>query len=299
MADAAGTLRRRQQSKNSPDHESENGKSSPSIQYQSSDISYGYSWVFTVAVLFYAVISILCYIESHAVPSPKPHDTHYGEFSEARARLHLNAITSFGPRPTGSIANEVLAVNYLLNQIEKIKSSAKKSIVIEVDVQRPTGTFVLDFLDGFTSHYFNITNIVVRVSPVGNFPPEHTVLINAHFDSVPNSPGASDDAVSCATMLEILRVMAECPKATLKHGVIFLFNGAEENVLQASHGFITQHKWASSIRAFVNLEAAGAGTVHLITARHAHLAHVHVRSLKKLLYLIYRQLRNRAIVLTL
>ncbi|XP_031550512.1 endoplasmic reticulum metallopeptidase 1-like isoform X2 [Actinia tenebrosa] len=225
----------------------------------------GYSWIFVSTLCFYGVILGISYLESRSVPSPKRHvDSHIGEFSEERARVHLDAITSFGPRPTGSVANEIHTVKYILDQVANIKLSAKKSVVIEVDVQKPSGTFFLDFLDGFTSHYYNITNIVVRVSPVKNSPPEHSVLINAHFDSVPNSPGASDDAVSCATMLEILRVMAQCPAANLTHAVIFLFNGAEENVLQASHGFITQHPWTKSIRAFVNLEAAGAGGKEIV-----------------------------------
>ena len=248
------------------------GHKSPLESYEAKFINYkdkeevainekrGYSWVFVCTLCFYGVILVISYLELRAVPWPKTQvDSHIGEFSEERARVHLDAITSFGPRPTGSIANEVHTVKYILDQASKIKMSAKKSVVIEIDVQRPTGTFFLDFLDGFTSHYYNITNVVVRVSPVVDPPPKDSVLINAHFDSVPNSPGASDDAVSCATMLEILRVMAQCPAAKLTHAVIFLFNGAEENVLQASHGFITQHPWAKRIRAFVNLEAAGAG----------------------------------------
>lgn len=43
--------------------------------------------------------------------------------------------------------------------------------------------------------------------------------------------GASDDAVSCAVMLEVLHSLAN-QSTPLRHGVIFLFNGAEENVLQ-------------------------------------------------------------------
>ena len=43
--------------------------------------------------------------------------------------------------------------------------------------------------------------------------------------------GASDDAVSCALMLEVLRVISQ-QNTPLKHNVIFIFNGAEENILQ-------------------------------------------------------------------
>lgn len=43
--------------------------------------------------------------------------------------------------------------------------------------------------------------------------------------------GASDDAVSCAVMLEVLHSLAN-QSTPLLHGVVFLFNGAEENILQ-------------------------------------------------------------------
>lgn len=180
-----------------------------------------------------------------------------GDFNAVRARQHLEKITSVGPRPVGSHENEVLTVGYLLEQIENIRlETAAGPHKVTVDVQRPTGTFSIDFLGGFTSFYDRVTNIAVRLEPKSGS--QHFMLANCHFDTVANSPGASDDAVSCAVMLEVLHSLAN-QSTPLLHGVVFLFNGAEENILQASHGFITQHPWAKQVRAFINLEAAGVG----------------------------------------
>ncbi|XP_058997594.1 endoplasmic reticulum metallopeptidase 1 isoform X2 [Mustela lutreola] len=185
----------------------------------------------------------------------------HGEFDARQAREYLEHITSIGPRTTGSPENEIVTVRYLLEQIKLIEAQSNSLHRISVDVQRPTGSFSIDFLGGFTSYYDNITNVVVKLEPRDGA--QHAVLANCHFDSVANSPGASDDAVSCSVMLEVLRVLSVSSEA-LHHAVIFLFNGAEENVLQASHGFITQHPWASLIRAFINLEAAGVGGKELV-----------------------------------
>ncbi|KAK6322804.1 hypothetical protein J4Q44_G00075960 [Coregonus suidteri] len=91
-----------------------------------------------------------------------------GEFNAVRARKHLERITSFGPRPTGSPENEVLTVNFLLEQIEHIKAdSASGPHSVTVDVQRPTGSFSIDFLGGFTSYYDRVSNIAVRPGAQG------------------------------------------------------------------------------------------------------------------------------------
>lgn len=225
--------------------------------------------MFFSILLFYILSLYVSFKASRTVPAPKTKlGSSVSEFVEERARKHLDAITSFGPRPAGSYANEIQAVNYIVGALQTIKATAREDVIIEIDIQRPSGSFNLGFFDGFTSVYRKVTNILVRITPKDSYPPSNTVLLNGHFDSVPGSPGASDDAVSCAVMLEVLRCIAQTRNLRFTHGVVFNFNGAEENVLQASHGFITQHRWVDTIRAFVNLEAAGAGTctVHFYVA---------------------------------
>ncbi|XP_039276206.1 endoplasmic reticulum metallopeptidase 1 [Nilaparvata lugens] len=212
----------------------------------------------TILVSFVLIFVIIEQLEKQLPPplmvKDEPANPH--RFIAERAKNHVVNLTSLGPRPTGSFENEVLAVNFLSKEINYIISRAKKVHRIVLDVQKVSGSFPLSFLDGMTSVYRNVQNVVVRISGVQES--AHSLLINCHFDTVTDSPGGSDDGASCAVMLEMLRVMSQ-RDAALPHNVVLLFNGAEENLLQASHGFITQHRWASEVRAFVNLESCGAG----------------------------------------
>jgi hypothetical protein len=81
--------------------------------------------------------------------------------------------------------------------------------------------------------------------------------VNAHTDSTLPSPGAADDLagnlfhfnmltglisipfLGVAVMLEILRVMG-MRNRSLENSVVFLFNGGEESLQDASHLFSTQ-----------------------------------------------------------
>lgn len=181
-------------------------------------------------------------------------------FIAERAWKDLEILTNFGAKPTGSYNNEVLAVDFLKREISYIQQMAHPTQKIEMDVQVVSGAYWAAFKPhGMTNVYRNVQNVVVKLHGQssdfhGNG--NHSLMLNCHFDSVAGSPGSSDDGASCCVMLEILRVLSR-RNVVNKHSIIFLFNGAEETPLQASHGFITQHKWAKEIRAFINLESVG------------------------------------------
>lgn len=71
------------------------------------------------------------------------------------------------------------------------------------------------------------------------------LLVSAHYDTSLGSPGASDDAASIAIMMEMVNNLAQSPPP---FPVVFNFNGAEESILPASHGFISGHPWKKNIR---------------------------------------------------
>ena len=207
-----------------------------------------------------------------------------GVFSAERAMGHVHALCALGPRWTGSLANEVEAPAYLVGEVQRIVEARDLARVeardrgeggrgdgekeeeeeegalpprpeIEVEVEHASGTFAMDFLHHpLHAMYTDVVSVVVRVRGAG--PEPGAILLNAHFDSAGNSPGASDDLAGVSVMLELLSILAHSPP--LAQDVVMLFNGAEEAFMVAAHGFVKDSPHFRDARVVVNLESIGA-----------------------------------------
>lgn len=75
---------------------------------------------------------------------------------------------------------------------------------------------------------------------------ERALLLACHYDSAPNSPGASDDGAGVATLLETARALkAGAPPS---RDVILLFTDAEEVGLLGAHAFAAEHSTRARTR---------------------------------------------------
>ena len=81
-----------------------------------------------------------------------------------------------------------------------------------------------------TAVYFEGNNILVKVD--GKDSGLEAVLFSAHFDSVSTAPGATDDGMGVATLLQLVDYFAN---NTPKRTVIFNINNAEEDGLLGAH----------------------------------------------------------------
>ncbi|KAH8271620.1 hypothetical protein KR018_011295, partial [Drosophila ironensis] len=176
-------------------------------------------------------------------------------FVAQRAESLLIKIDQMGPKIAGDYVTEVLMVELLLEEIEKVRQQMRSDLYeLEVDVQRAKGAFLHWQM---VNMYQGIQNVVVKLSAKSSNSTSY-LLVNSHYDSKPSSVGTGDAELMVVAMLETLRLMAISEDPFL-HPIVFLFNGAEEQPFHGSHGFISNHRWAANCKALINLDSAGAG----------------------------------------
>ncbi len=94
-----------------------------------------------------------------------------------------------------------------------------------------------------------VRNIIAVLGP----PHGKALLLSAHYDSVPVGPGASDDGIGVATLLEVGSIVKDRP---LKRPVILLFNEGEELGLLGARAFLAD-PLSRNVDSLLNFEARG------------------------------------------
>ena len=185
-----------------------------------------------MAVFLLVALSVLLAFYGQLPPRPKPADAPPTEFSAARALRHIEQIARV-THPANSFANDKVR-DYIL--------AALKDLGIAAQVQESVNA------DGMIGVYHNV---LARIPGTAN---AKAFAMEAHYDSVPYGPGATDDCGGVGAMLETARAIKALPP--LKNDVILVFSDSEEINAGGARAF-AEHPWAKDVGVMLNFEARG------------------------------------------
>lgn len=169
-------------------------------------------------------------------PPPRDMNAPANTFSAARAMNVLRELLAEGvPHPVGSAAN--------IRVRERIESRFR-TLGYETTVQRR-------FACNGNAQCATVENIIARAPGTRD---GDTVLLVAHYDSVPAGPGASDDGMGTATLLEVARALRN---ERLVNRITFLLTDGEEAGLLGAEAFVNDETLLRDVGVVVNFEMRG------------------------------------------
>lgn len=227
-----------------------------------------------------AALILAATLAAYRTPAPLGLDAAPAAFSAARAREILKELVGDGvPHPMGSAA-DINVRGLIVKKLTALGYTAELQSGLSCNAFGACGT---------------PTNIVATR---GAFSGNDAVMLAAHYDSVPAGPGASDDGVGVANLLEIARVLSVMPAP--KHPIVLLVTDGEEGGLLGASLFTREHPLAKRIWAAVNMDTRGVSGPSLMFetgAANAWLMRLYGRSTlepitNSLCYVIYKTLPN-------
>lgn len=170
------------------------------------------------------------------------------EFSAVRAMTDVRHI-AHAPHPIGSIEHAMVQA-YLLGRLTDLGLSPS----LQSGALSPAAISRIEKRGDDAAGLMAVN--LVGVLP-GRRPELPAVLMMAHYDSVPGSPGAADDASGVASILE--SVQAIKARGPADRTLIVLLTDAEELNLDGARAFFSEHPLRDRVGMVVNLEARGGG----------------------------------------
>lgn len=178
-------------------------------------------------------------------PAPSGLDAPATAFSAARALVDIGEI-SRAPHPVGS-ADHARVRDYVLARMTALGLSPSIQAAQAVETRAFDGdSFVIG---GQVENLVGVLPGRDRALPA--------LALMAHYDSVPASPGAADDATGVAALLETVRAIKAGGGA--ERDIIVLVTDSEEAGLLGARAFFAEHPLRQRIGLMINLEARGNG----------------------------------------
>ncbi|MGZ8307968.1 MAG: M20/M25/M40 family metallo-hydrolase [Allosphingosinicella sp.] len=192
-----------------------------------------------IVALLLALLAVMG-AKSALVPLPAAEPARAGGFDTARAMARLQRILGDQrPHPVDSAANDAVR-GRLIGELRALGLNP-----------RITDDFTCNGASaGQTVSCARIRNVVATIGPAEG---RHVLLVS-HYDSTPTGPGAADDGIGVASMLEVAALLRDRP---LKRPVSFLFNEGEETGLIGARAFLDRDPLAARVDSLVNLESRG------------------------------------------
>ncbi|MGW0245469.1 M20/M25/M40 family metallo-hydrolase [Nocardia goodfellowii] len=164
-------------------------------------------------------------------------------FSAGRAFRVVEAIAQ-RPHPVGTTEHARVRDD-LVGRLRNLGLQTE----IQAGIGRYPGALVRDVLG-----MGQVRNIIARLPGTNS---TGTIYLAAHYDSVASSPGANDDGVGVAAVLETLRALRSSG-TTLRNDVVALLTDAEEVGLLGAEAFVAANPELRG-DVIINHEARGAG----------------------------------------
>ncbi|WP_226635714.1 M20/M25/M40 family metallo-hydrolase [Brevundimonas poindexterae] len=183
-------------------------------------------------------------------PAPRPATAEATAFSAGRAFADVEQLAR-SPRPLGTPAHAE-ARAYLLTRMQAL---GLDPVVMEGPLS-PGSIRRMERWELSPAEAGYQARNLVGVLP-GRDPAAAPIVLMAHYDSVPGSPGAADDATGVAAVLEAVRAIKA--RGQTERPLIVLITDAEELGLDGARIFFGDYPDRARIGFVVNLEARGGG----------------------------------------
>lgn len=163
-----------------------------------------------------------------------------GDFDQARAQARLVRILGDGsPHPIDSPANDLVRERILT----ELRAAGLSPGV--------RGGVVCSTRRGWRGAACGrVKNIVATLGPTTG----PALMLAAHYDSTPTGPGAADDGIGVAAILEIANLLRDTQP---KRGIILLIDDGEEAGLLGARAFLDRDPDAKRVTHLINMESRG------------------------------------------